>query len=133
MANVFVKIGGKVLDVLKYPFVHAAKTAHILAATGEDLPEVKDLIVGLVEAGEKVGIDAVLAVGEKGLSIPDDLNAIKDAQAFFAYFKSTFLPGVEKIYDDITTASGEADTLQPAIEAAAAPAAAHIEAKLSPA
>ncbi len=63
--------------------------------------------MGLVEGGEKVGIDVVLGVGEEGLSIPDDLNAIKDAQAFFVYFKSTFLTGVEKIYDDIRTASGE--------------------------
>jgi len=125
MANIFVKIFGKVYDILSYPFTHAAKMAHILSVTGKDVPELKDCIVGLVEEGEKVGADALLAIGQKGVNLPEDLETLKEAQAFFAYFKTTFLPQVEQIYADLI---GAAKTPEPPTapvaqqEAAPAPA-----------
>jgi hypothetical protein len=105
MSNIFVKIFGKVFDVLKYPFVHAAQMAHILDMTVKDAPQVKDCVVGLVEAFERVGVDAFLAIGQKGVNLPEDLSVLADAQKAFTYFRQTFLPQVEQIYHDLTGAA----------------------------
>jgi len=125
MANIFVKIGEKVWDVLKSPFVHAQQVAAVLEKTGEDLPEAKNLIVELVARSEAVDADVFAAVGTNGLNLPADLTAIKDAQAFFVWFKGTFVPGVEKIYADVTEAvkvsSGSPASPAPAPAPAPAP------------
>lgn len=104
MSNVFTKILGKVWDVFSYPFKHAAQMAHILDVTAKDAPQVKDCIVALVEEGEKVGVDSLLAIGQKGLNLPEDIAVLEEAKNFFAYFKNTFCPQVEKIYSDLTGA-----------------------------
>lgn len=134
MANIFVKIGGKVWDILSYPFVHAAQIAHMLSSAEKDVPGLKDAIAGLVERGEKVDAEALAVWGTKGLSLPDDLAALADVKDFFSYFKDTFCPSIEQLYKDFTSQSSDSSAATDTPAPATTSASVHTEtSKLAPA
>lgn len=102
--NVFEAIGHVGEDILKgieWPFVNAAKISAVIGDTLKDEPEVKQVIVQLVQKAESVTPDFVTAIGANGINVSADLKSLADVQTFFQYFKNTFLPVIEKAYAEI--------------------------------
>lgn len=102
----FVKVGKDILAAVEYPFKHAAQLAAVLGKivmdSGEavaEAPEAKQLLIGLVEAFEKLGPDVLADLAAKGLNFAADAQTVSDLQAAFRYLTGTFFPGVEKLYD----------------------------------
>lgn len=122
----FAKIGDKILQVVEYPFKHAAQIASILSkglnaaeVAVADEPEVKTLIVQLVENFEKLGPDVLSDIASKGLDIEADAQTVEDVKAAFAYFTGSFLPAIEKIYEGLFQPASDP---APATSASPAPA-----------
>ena len=76
--------------------------AALLAAAIKDLPEVRTAVTELVAKAQVVIADSVTDVAGKGLNLAEDAQTIADAEAFFAYFRDSFMPAIEKIYAEIT-------------------------------
>lgn len=116
---------------IEYPFTHAAAIGEILSklyngtvTVIEDEPEAHSLIVGLVQQFEMIAPDVVAAVAADGLNAVTDAKAVQDVANLFTYFKDTFFPGIEKIYEDLKTdVTGTAQPTAPALAAAPDPAA----------
>lgn len=105
MSNVFEEIGHGIKTVavdvahgVEKAFTYADKVEKILSTAITDQPEIKSAIVALVKAAEPVVVDTTADVAEKGLNLVDDAKTLSDAEAFFSYFKTSFLPIVEQVY-----------------------------------
>lgn len=108
--HVLTKVGVDVLKVLQWPFVHTAMLAKVLDRTYvtaqdaiKDEPQVRELILGLVQNFEKLGPDTLAALASKGTDIGADIRTVEDVRAAFQYFTGTFLPQVEAIYKGLET------------------------------
>jgi len=56
----------------------------------------------VIALGSGVIGDTATAAASKGINLAQDAKALSDAEAFFSYFKSTFIPLVESVYREIT-------------------------------
>jgi hypothetical protein len=88
---------------IEYPVVFLMKAEKVLASAIQDQPEIKTAVLQLVSQAQAVIGDTAGAVAEKGFNLSQDAKALADAEAFFSYFKSTFIPLVEKIYSEVST------------------------------
>jgi len=73
----------------------------VLTTAIKDEPTVKTLITELVQQAGAVITDTTLAATKEGIDLTADAAALAAAEAFFTWFKGTFIPGVEQIYKDI--------------------------------
>ena len=110
MSNILVTVGKNVETVavkVEEGVVKALsvseKTLAILTTSLKDEPELKATIVGLITAAEKIIADGSTATAAKGINIAADASTLADAEAFFTYFKSSFIPVVESVFTDLTT------------------------------
>jgi hypothetical protein len=118
MGNVFetighdVKVGAEdvgkgVEKAVEFAIVHpiefCVKAEAVIASAVKDSPEVKTAVLGLVKQATGVIGDVATATAEKGINLADDAKALADAEAFFNYFKSTFIPLVESLYAEVKT------------------------------
>jgi hypothetical protein len=81
------------------------KAEKVLEIAIKDQPKVRAAVVELVKRAHVVIADVEHVAGEGGLNLKDDAQALKDAEAFFAYFKDEFIPLVEQIYGEVQAAS----------------------------
>lgn len=100
--NEFEKIGKEILHGIEYPFVHTAQFIKVLGDAMKHTPAVKQAIIDLVLAGEKIVGDAGSDIAAKGLNLASDLQTIADVQAFFKLFSSEFMPVVEAAYKELS-------------------------------
>lgn len=89
------KVVVKTVDFLP----HAA--AAVLATALKDEPQLKATVLALIEAGSKVIADGTIAVASKGTNLLEDAATVSDAESFFAYFNSTFIPAVASLYHEV--------------------------------
>jgi hypothetical protein len=116
MGNVFqtighdVKVGAEdvgkgVVKGVEFAVIHpiefCAKAEAVLASAIKDSPEVKASILNLVKQAAGVIADVATDVADKGIDLQADTKTLTDAEAFFSYFKSTFIPLVEQVYADV--------------------------------
>ena len=116
MGNVFETIGhdikvgaedvGKGVEkgvefAIVHPIEFCVKAEAVIASAVKDSPEVKTAVLGLVKQATGVIGDVATATAEKGINLADDAKALADAEAFFNYFKSTFIPLVESLYAEV--------------------------------
>jgi hypothetical protein len=94
-------VGEDIAKGIEWPFKHAAKLAALIGDGLRDAPAVKHAIIQLVQKAEGLSPDFVAAVTADGLNLGADLKCLVAAQGFFVYFKTTFLPVVEKAYADL--------------------------------
>ncbi|MCU1247073.1 MAG: hypothetical protein JWQ49_102 [Edaphobacter sp.] len=90
-----------VIKAVEYPVEFLVKAEKVIASAIHDQPEIKAAILSLVKQAQTVIADTVGAVAGKGLDLAADAKALADAEAFFEYFKSTFIPLVEKVYTEV--------------------------------
>jgi len=116
MGNVFdtighdIKVGAEdvgkgVEEVVEYAIVHpvefVVKAEKVLTSAIKDQPEVKDAVLGLVKQATGVIGDVATDAADKGINLEADAKTLTDAEAFFTYFKSTFIPLVESLYAEV--------------------------------
>ena len=80
--------------------VHAEK---VIATAVKDQPVVRDAVTALVKQATTVINDFKTDVGEGFIDLRADEQTLKDAEAFFNWFKSSFIPAIERVYGDIAS------------------------------
>src|SRR4030088_2121832 len=100
--NVFQKIEAGVVTVAKdiahgvvYPVEFLVKAEKVIASAIQDQPEIKAVVLNMIKQAQGVIADSISVAAGKGIDLAADAKALADAEAFFGYFKSTFIPLVE--------------------------------------
>jgi hypothetical protein len=116
MGNVFETIGhdikvgaedvGKEVEkgvefAIVHPIEFCVKAEAVIASAIKDQPEVKAAVLNLVKQANGVIDDVATDVADKGINLAADAKTLTDAEAFFTYFKSTFIPSMESVYAEI--------------------------------
>lgn len=86
-----------VVDVFEF----LPKAERVFASAIKDQPEVKSAILQLVQRAETVVADTGTAAADQGVNLAADAKTLADAEAFFAWFRNTFIPLVEQIYSEV--------------------------------
>lgn len=109
MSNPFEEIGHGIkvtaVDVAKgieYPISFLVKAESVIASAIKDQPEIKSAVISLITQAEAVIGDVATASAAKGINLASDAKALADAETFFNYFKSTFIPLVEAVYKEVS-------------------------------
>lgn len=97
LLDVLKKIGA----VVTWPIRKAEMLEKILATALKDEPQVKQVVVGVVEQFESIDADVVAAVASGGVNIAADMKGYADIVAFFKYMKETALPTIEQTYTQL--------------------------------
>jgi hypothetical protein len=77
------------------------KAEKVIATAIKDQPAVKAAVLELIAQGTKVVGDVSTVAADKGINLAADTQALTDAEAFFTYFKNTFIPAVEAVYEEV--------------------------------
>lgn len=88
-----------VLDVVEW----LPKAEVVVTTAIKDQAEFRAAALDLVKKGATVLGDISTDVADKGINLTADKQTLTDAEAFFEYFKDTFVPLVETIYKQIET------------------------------
>jgi hypothetical protein len=86
-----------VVDVVEF----LPKAASVIASAIKDEPTVKQAVVDLVSNASAVLTSGTLAVTDKGVDLVADAAVLAAAEKFFGYFKTEFIPTVEKLYAEV--------------------------------
>lgn len=89
--------------VVVHPIEFCIRAEKVLATAIKDQPIVRDAVVALVKQASTVIDDFKTNVADGLIDLKADEQTMTDAEAFFNWFKSTFVPTVEKVYGDIAT------------------------------
>jgi hypothetical protein len=90
-----------VAHAVELPITFLIKAEKVIASAIKDRPAIKEAVLDLVKQAESVVADAGIAAASKGIDLASDAKALADAEAFFEYFKSTFIPLVEQVYKEV--------------------------------
>lgn len=108
MSNPIQEIGHGIkvaaVDVAKgieYPISFLVKAESVITSAIKDQPEIKSAVISLITQAESVIGDVATASAAKGINLASDAKALSDAESFFEYFKSTFIPLVEAVYKEV--------------------------------
>lgn len=77
------------------------KAAAVIASAIKDQPEVKTAVLSLISQATVVIGDVATDAADKGIDLAADAKTLADAEAFFDYFRSTFVPLVEAVYAEV--------------------------------
>lgn len=96
------KVVVKGVDVaVVHPIEFAVKAEKVIATAIKDQPIVRDAVVALVNQATKVIDDFKTDVSDTFIDLRADEQTLKDAEAFFNWFKSSFIPSMEQVYGDL--------------------------------
>ena len=84
------------------PIEFAVKAEKVIATAIKDQPIVKDAIMELVKQANTVIDDFKTDVSDGLINLRADEKTLNDAEAFFNWFKSTFIPNMEQVYGDLS-------------------------------
>jgi hypothetical protein len=93
-------------DVAKgvaYPLQFLVKAESVIASAIKDQPAVRTAVLDLINKAQVVIADGVGAAADKGMDLASDAKTLADAESFFSYFNSAFIPLVEQIYAEVKT------------------------------
>ena len=88
------------------PIEFVVKAEKVIETAVKDQPIVRDAVVALVKQATTVIDDFKTDVSDGLINLSADEQTLKDAEAFFNWFKSTFIPTIEKVYGDVSTDVG---------------------------
>jgi hypothetical protein len=77
------------------------KAEQVIATAIKDQPQVKTAVLSLVQQATTVIGDVATDAADKGINLAADSKTLADAEAFFTYFKNSFVPLVEAVYDEV--------------------------------
>jgi len=96
------KVVVKGVDVgIVHPIEFALKAEKVIATAIKDQPIVRQAVVALVQQATAVINDFKTDVSDGFINLRADEQTLKDAEAFFNWFKSSFIPTMEQVYGDI--------------------------------
>ena len=78
------------------------KAEKVIATALKDQPIVRDAVTALIKQANVVIDDFKTDIGDGFINLKADEQTLKDAEAFFNWFKSSFIPTMEKVYGDIS-------------------------------
>jgi hypothetical protein len=84
------------------PIEFAVKAEKVISTAVKDQPVVRDAVTALVKQATTVIDDFKADVNDGLFNLRQDEKTIQDAEAFFNWFKSTFIPQIEKVYGDLS-------------------------------
>ncbi len=97
----------KGIDVaIVQPIQSVVKAEKVIATALKDQPIVRDAVTALIKQANVVIDDFKTDIGDGFINLKADEQTLKDAEAFFNWFKSSFIPTMEKIYGDISAEVG---------------------------
>jgi hypothetical protein len=99
VAHAAVDTGKVIVKVVEF----LPKVEAVIASAIKDQPEVKSAILDLVKQATAVIGDVATDAADKGINLAADAELLADAEQFFSYFKSEFIPMVESVYAEIKT------------------------------
>lgn len=113
--NIFKSILRGVEKVVASPVTAVEKVKTIFEQVTEDTPELRTALQGFVGKAEAVGGDLVVDTSADGLNVQADMQTLAAAADLIAYFRTSVLPVIEKIYGQVksdvsTTAAPTAST-----------------------
>jgi hypothetical protein len=88
------------------PIEFAVKAEKVIATAIKDQPIVRDAVTSLVKQATTVINDFKTDVGGGFIDLKADEQTLKDAEAFFNWFKASFIPAIEQVYGDVSTDVG---------------------------
>jgi len=88
--------------VIVQPIEFVVKAEKVIATAVKDQPIVKDAIMELVKQANTVIDDFKTDVSDGLINLRADEKTLNDAEAFFNWFKSTFIPNMEQVYGDLS-------------------------------
>jgi hypothetical protein len=83
------------------------KAEQVIATAIKDQPQIKTAVLSLVSQATNIVGDVATDAADKGINLTADAATLAAAEAFFAYFKATFVPLVEQVYGEIKTDVGK--------------------------
>ena len=99
-------VGKGVETAVQFAIVHPieflAKSEVVFADVIKDSPTVKTAVLTLIKQATTVIGDTATDVADKGLNLNSDEQTLADAEAFFTYFKNSFIPLIETVYKAIS-------------------------------
>ena len=97
------KAVAKGVDVaIVQPIEFAVKAEKVISTAIKDQPVVRDAVMAMVKQASTVIDDFKTDVAEGFINLRADEKTLQDAEAFFNWFKSTFIPQMEKVYGDLS-------------------------------
>lgn len=90
-----------VAKAVAYPVKFLVKAEKVIASAIHDQPAIKSAVLDLVKQADTVVTDIGTDVAAKGLNLTSDAKTLADAEAFFTYFRDTFIPLVEQVYGEV--------------------------------
>jgi hypothetical protein len=88
------------------PIEFAVRAEKVIATAIKDQPIVRDLVTSMVKQATTVINDFKTDVGDGLFNLRADEQTLKGAEAFFNWFKASFIPAIEQVYGDISTDVG---------------------------
>jgi hypothetical protein len=88
------------------PIEFVVKAEKVISTAVKDQPIVRDAVVALVKQATTVIDDFKTDVSDGLIDLRADEQTLKDAEAFFNWFKSSFIPTMEQVYGDLSTDVG---------------------------
>jgi hypothetical protein len=95
--TVAVDVAHVAVDVVEF----LPKAASVIASAIKDEPTVRTAVLDLVKNASAVLASGTVAVTDKGVNLVADASVLAAAEAFFGYFKTTFVPLVEQLYGEV--------------------------------
>lgn len=97
------KVVIKGVDVaIVQPIEFAVKAERVISTAIKDQPIVREAVVALVKQATTVIDDFKTDVSDGLINLRADEQTLKDAEAFFNWFKSAFVPQIEQVYGDVS-------------------------------
>jgi hypothetical protein len=97
----------KGIDVaIVQPIQSVVKAEKVISTAIKDQPIVRDAVTALVKQANTVIADFKADIGDGFINLKADEQTLKDAEAFFNWFKSSFIPTMEQVYGDISAEIG---------------------------
>ena len=100
-----VVVGG-VNRAIVQPIEFAVKAEKVISTAIKDQPIVRDAVETLVKQATTVITDFKTDVADGFINLRADEKTLQDAEAFFNWFRSTFIPQMEKVYGDLSPEIG---------------------------
>ena len=84
------------------PIEFVVKAERVISAAIKDQPIVHDAVLSLVKQATTVIDDFKTDIGDAFIDLKADEQTLTDAQAFFNWFRSSFIPTLEQVYGDLS-------------------------------
>ena len=84
-----------------HPIEFGVKAEKVIATAIKDQPIVRQAVLALVQQATTVINDFKTDVSDGFINLRADEQTLKDAEAFFNWFKASFIPTMEQVYGDI--------------------------------